>query len=164
MDACCGDTAYCGGMRVRIGFAAFSIGGVALLGAACSGSASPVSAGAGATHSELASPGQGRPMAEPSSPADVAPSVSWLRTTPEQGSPNSTVSLDVACLDNLGTVQSPVLDIGPLKGNPEGHQPWRLLGTATVRPDAVAGRYRIFTTCGASELSTDFTVVAGSPR
>lgn len=103
-------------------------------------------------------------MAEPSSPVDVAPSVSWLRATPEQGGPNSTVSLDVACLDNLGTVQSPVLDIGLLKGNPEGHQPWRLLGTATVRPDAVAGRYRIVTTCGASELSTDFTVVAGPPR
>jgi hypothetical protein len=74
------------------------------------------------------------------------------------------VSLDVACLDNLGTVQSPVLDIGPLKGNPQGHQPWRLLGTATVRPDAVAGRHRVVTTCGADELSTDFTVVAEPPR
>ena len=103
-------------------------------------------------------------MAEPSSSADAVPSVSWLRANPGQGTPNSTVSLDVACLDNLGTVQSPVLDIGPLEGNPDGHQPWRLLGTATVRPDAVAGRYRIVTTCGANELSTDFIVVAGAPR
>ena len=103
-------------------------------------------------------------MAEPSSSADAAPSVSWLRATPGQGAPNSAVSLDVACLDDLGAVQSPVLDIGPLKGNPEGHQPWRLLGTATVRSDAVAGRYRIVTTCGASELSTDFTVVAARSR
>jgi hypothetical protein len=103
-------------------------------------------------------------MAEPSSSANAAPSVSWLQATPGQGTPNSAVSLDVACLDNLGTVQSPVLDIGPLQGNPEGHQPWRLLGTAIVRPDAVAGRYRIVTTCGASELSTDFTVVAGPSR
>ncbi|MDQ4093042.1 MAG: hypothetical protein M3143_06455 [Actinomycetota bacterium] len=74
------------------------------------------------------------------------------------------MSLDVACLDNLGAVQSPVLDIGPLKGNPEGHQPWRLLGTATVRPDAAAGRYRIVATCGASELSTDFTVLTAPSR
>lgn len=103
-------------------------------------------------------------MAEPSSSADAAPSVSWLRATPGQGAPNSTVSLDVACLDNLGTVQSPVLDVGSLRGNPDGHQPWRLLGTATVRPDAVAGRYRVVATCGADELSTDFTVVAGPPR
>ncbi len=74
------------------------------------------------------------------------------------------MSLDVACLDNLGAVQSPVLDIGPLKGNPEGHQPWRLLGTATVRPDAAPGRYRIIATCGGSEIATDFTVVAGPSR
>ena len=103
-------------------------------------------------------------MTEPSSLGDAAPPVSWLRVIPGQGSPHSTVSLDVACLNNLGAVQSPVLDIGPLKGNPEGHQPWRLSGTATVRPDAVVGRYRIVTTCGASELSTDFTVVTGPPR
>lgn len=164
MEACGGDTAYCGGMRVRIGFAAFSIVGLGLLSAACSGSASPVSAGSGATRSESASPGAARPLAEPSSSADAAPSVSWLRATPGQGAPNSAVSLDVACLDDLGAVQSPVLDIGPLKSNPEGHQPWRLLGAATVRPDALAGRYRIVTTCGARELSTDFTVVAGPSR
>ncbi|MDQ4011993.1 MAG: hypothetical protein M3228_15165 [Actinomycetota bacterium] len=103
-------------------------------------------------------------MAEPSSVADGASSVSWLRATPGQGTPSSAVSLDVACLDNLGAVQSPVLDIGPLKGNPEGHQPWRLLGTATVRPDAAPGRYRIIATCGGSEIATDFTVVAGPSR
>ncbi|MGH3889803.1 MAG: hypothetical protein ACRDSZ_25110 [Pseudonocardiaceae bacterium] len=84
--------------------------------------------------------------------------------TPEWGAPSSTVSLDVACLDNLGAVQSPVLDIGSLNGNPEGHQPWHLFGAATVRPDAAPGRYRVFATCGASELSTDFTVVAGPSR
>jgi hypothetical protein len=103
-------------------------------------------------------------MTEPSSAPIGVPSVSWLRVSPEQGAPSSVVSLDVACLDDLGTVQSPVLEIGPLKGNPEGHQPWHLFGTATVRPDAAPGRYRVAATCGASELSTDFTVVAAPLR
>lgn len=102
--------------------------------------------------------------AESSSVPASAPPVSWLRVTPEQGVPNSAVSLDVACLDGLGVVQSPVLDIGTLKGDPEGHQPWHLFGTATVRPDAAPGRYRVSTTCGAGELSTDFTVVAAPSR
>lgn len=103
-------------------------------------------------------------MTESSSAPIGVPSVSWLRVAPEQGTPNSVVSLDVACLDNLGAVQSPVLDIGPLQDNPEGHQPWHLFGTATVRPDAAPGRYRVSATCGASELSTDVTVVAVPPR
>ena len=127
----------------------FSIVGLGVLSAACAGAAS--SGGTG-------------PTTGPSSvPAEV-PSVSWLRVTPAQGTASSTVALDVACLDNLGTVQSPVLDVGPLQGHPEGHQPWHLFGTATVRPDAAPGRYRVSATCGASELSTDFTVVAGPSR
>jgi hypothetical protein len=69
------------------------------------------------------------------------------------------VSLDVACLDNLGAVRSPVLDIGALKGNPDGHQPWHLFGPGTVRSDAAPGRYQISATCGTAELSTAFTVV-----
>lgn len=149
MEACGGYRAYCGGMRVRIGFAAVSIVGLGLLSAACAGHAGP---------------GAARPLAEPSSSAEGAPSVSWLRATPGQATPNSAVSLDVACLDDLGAVQSPVLDIGPLQGNPEGHQPWRLLGTATVRPEAAPGRYRIIATCGDGELATDFIVVAGPSR
>ncbi len=87
-----------------------------------------------------------------------------MRVSPQQGAPGSTVSLDVACLDNVGTVHSPVLDIGALKGNPEGHQPWRLFGTATVRSNAAAGQYQISTTCGATELSTEFTVIAPPNR
>jgi hypothetical protein len=84
--------------------------------------------------------------------------------TPQQGTPGSTLSIDLACLDNVGAVHSPVLDIGALKGNPEGHQPWRLFGTATVRSNAASGQYQISTTCGANELSTDFTVVAPPTR
>jgi hypothetical protein len=82
-----------------------------------------------------------------------------LRVSPEQGAPGSAVSLDVACLDNLGAVHSPVLDIGVLRGNPNGHQPWHLLGSGTVRLHAAPGRYQISVTCGAAELSAPFTVL-----
>ncbi|MGH3896878.1 MAG: hypothetical protein ACRDTA_01235 [Pseudonocardiaceae bacterium] len=99
------------------------------------------------------------PVIEPSSSPTVAPAVSWLRVAPGQGPPHSAVSLDVACLDNLGPVWSPVLDLGSLQADLEGHQPWHLSGTATVRPDAAPGRYRVSATCGATELSTDFTVL-----
>lgn len=82
-----------------------------------------------------------------------------MRVAPEQGVAGSAVSLDVACLDNLGTVHSPVLDIGALNGDPEGHQPWHQFGAATIRSDAAPGRHQIFATCGAEELSTAFTVL-----
>lgn len=127
---------------MRSGVAVVSIVGLGVLGVACSQAAGS------------------RPEAESSSTGETA--VSWLRVAPEQGAPNSEVSLDVACLDSLGAVHSPVLDIGPLNGDPQGHQPWRVFGTATVRPDAAPGHYRIFSTCGAGELATDFTVVAPS--
>jgi hypothetical protein len=98
---------------------------------------------------------------EPSPPLSLpsTPGVSWLRVVPEQGAPGSAVSLDVACLDNLGAVHSPVLTIGALRGNPNGHQPWHLFGSGTVRSDAAPGRYQISTTCGAAELSAPFTVL-----
>lgn len=146
-------------MSVRTGSVSFSVVSVAVLCVACSGTAGPEAAGSGAAGPEAA-----RPEAQPgSSPAD-APPVGWLRVAPEQGTPNSAVSLDVACLDDLGAVRSPVLDTGPLQGDPEGHQPWHLFGTATVRPDAAPGRYRVSAACGAGELSADFTVVAGPSR
>jgi hypothetical protein len=91
-----------------------------------------------------------------------APGVSWLRVSPEQGAPGAAVSLDVACLDSLGTVHSPVLGIGALKASPEGHQPWHLTGPATVRPDAKPGRYPVSVMCGAGALSATFSVVAAS--
>lgn len=134
-------------MSIRTSFAALSIVSLGVLAAACSGTASP--------------------STEPhSSPARATepPEVSWLRVSPEQGAAGSAVSLDVACLDNLGAVNSPVLDIGPLRGNPDGHQPWRLFGTATVASDAAAGRYRVSATCGAGEVSTGFTVVSAPSR
>lgn len=84
--------------------------------------------------------------------------MSWLRLSPQQGSPGSAVSLDVACLDTLGAVHSPILDIGPLAGNPDGHQPWRQFGTATVRAGASPGRYPVSATCGTGAVSATFTV------
>lgn len=141
MDACGGYGILAAKMNVHSGVAVLSIVGLGVLGSACSETAGSM------------------PEAESSTGATT---VSWLRVAPERGVPNSEVSLDVACLDSLGAMHSPILDIGPLNANPEGHQPWHLFGTATVRPDAAPGRYRIFSTCGASELSTDFTVVAPS--
>ncbi|MEO7196453.1 MAG: hypothetical protein ABIZ05_16840 [Pseudonocardiaceae bacterium] len=91
-------------------------------------------------------------------PLAPALGMSWLRVSPGQGAPGAAVALDVACLDNLGAVRSPVLDIGELKGNPDGHQPWHLFGTATVRPNATPGRYQITTTCGQTTLTAAFTV------
>jgi hypothetical protein len=134
MDAC----------APRVVFAIVSLG---VLVSACSGPSGP---------SPLPS------RTAPALPATALPStsgVSWLRVSPEQGAPGSAVSLDVACLDTLGVVHSPVLDIGALKGNPDGHQPWHLFGPGTVSSDAAPGRYQVSATCGAAELSTAFTVV-----
>jgi hypothetical protein len=158
-------------MRVRTGVAIASIVVVGVVGAACSGAARPTEPSSPprsiAQPPDAQSPDAQSPDAQSpelnltptSTLPPPAPGASWLRVSPQQGAAGSTVSLDVACLDNLGAVHSPVLDVGDLKGNPEGHQPWRLFGTATVRPNAAAGQYQISTTCGARELSTPFTVI-----
>jgi hypothetical protein len=143
--------AYCAGMSVRVFFVIASIAStvsVGVLTTACSRPSEPSS------RSQSSSP-----TTTPLEPPPAASGVSWLRVFPEQGAPGSAVSLDVACLDNLGAVHSPVLDIGALKGNPDGHQPWHLFGRGTVRSDAAPGRYQISATCGAAELSAVFTVV-----
>ncbi len=141
-------------MSVRTSVAAVSIVSLGVLAVACSGAARPITEPSSSPTRAI----------EPSELTAPAPSVSWLRVSPEQGAAGSAVSLDVACLDDLGAVRSPVLDIGLLKGNPDGHQPWRLFGTATVRADVAPGRYRISATCGASELFTGFTVVPAPSR
>ncbi|MGH3868176.1 MAG: hypothetical protein ACRDQ4_19040 [Pseudonocardiaceae bacterium] len=139
MDACVPRVA------LRAFFAIASIASLGVLIGACSGASEP------------SSPSSRTATSLPPMPS--ARGVSWLRMSPEQGAPGSAVSLDVACLDNLGELHSPVLDIGALKGNPDGHQPWHLFGPGTVRSDAAPGRYQISATCGAAELSTAFTVI-----
>jgi hypothetical protein len=134
-------------MSVRTGVAVISIVSLGLLTAACSGASRPTG------------PSSSPSTTKPSELTRPAPGMSWLKVFPEQGAPRSAVALDVACLDNLGTVHSSVLDIRAVQGNPQGHQPWHLFGTATVRSDATPGRYQISTTCGADELSAAFTVV-----
>lgn len=115
-----------------------------------------------------AAPKPSEPSSAPSPPAEAseptptpasAPGMSWLRVAPQEGLRNARVSLDVACQDKLGTVHSPVLDIGALQPDPMGHQPWHLTGTATVHSDAAPGQYSISATCGAEMLSAAFTVV-----
>jgi hypothetical protein len=135
-------------VRVR---AFIAIAGIVSLGmpiAACSGPSEPTPEKAGPSRTAT-------PLLSPPSTGGM----SWLRVSPEQGAPGSAVSLDVACLDKLGAVLSPVLTIGALKGNPDGHQPWHLFGAGTIRSDTVPGRYKVSATCGAVELSTAFTVV-----
>jgi len=156
------DAAYCAGMSVRAFFAIASIVSLGVLTAACSRPSEPSSSPSRST--ESSGPPSGPPSVLPSGLPTSSPGVSWLRVFPEQGAPGSAVSLDVACLDNLGAVRSPVLDIGALKGNPDGHQPWHLFGTATVRSDAAPGRYQVSTTCGTIELSTTFTALRARSR
>lgn len=156
------DAAYCAGMSVRAFFAIASIVSLGVLTAACSRPSEPGSSPSRST--ESSGPLSVLPSGPPSGLPTSSPGVSWLRVSPEQGAPGSAVSLDVACLDNLGAVRSPVLDIGALKGNPDGHQPWHLFGTATVRSDAAPGRYQVSTTCGTIELSTTFTVLRARSR
>jgi hypothetical protein len=133
-------------MNVRTGVTIVSAVSLGLIVAGCGGAA------------QRAEPSLS-PSATPEAAELSAPGVSWLKVDPEQGVVGAAVSLDVACLDNLGIVHSPVLDIGALNGDPEGHQPWHQFATATVRPDAVPGRHQIVATCGTEELSTAFTVV-----
>jgi hypothetical protein len=102
------------------------------------------------------------PVSRTSAPATSVPGTSWLRLSPQEGLRGATVSLDVACLDNLGVVRSPVLEVGALRSDPDGHQPWHLTGTATVRSDAVPGQYPVSANCGNDQLSAVFTVVPHS--
>jgi hypothetical protein len=152
-------------MSVRTFSAIAGVVSLGMLTTACSVAARPTepssSPGQSTSSSQSTSPSQ---TAEPPELTTSVPGLSWLRVSPEQGAPGSAVSLDVACLDNLSAVHSSVLDVGALKGNPDGHQPWHLFGTATVRSDAKPGRYSVSTTCGASELSTAFTVLPAPSR
>lgn len=133
-------------VRMRV-----AIVGVGVLAVACSAAPTP---------SEPVTPPSRTlaPSEEPATTPAPDPGVSYLRVTPEEGRANATVTLDVACLDTLGPVRSPVLDIGALQADPAGHQPWRQTGTATVRSDATPGEYEISATCGTETLLAVFTV------
>ena len=135
-------------MNVQTSVAVVSLGVVAV---ACSAAPKP---------SEPSSaPSPPLEASEPTPAPTSEPGVSWLRVAPQEGLRGARVSLDVACLDDLGPVHSPVLDIGALQPEPAGHQPWHRTGTATVHPDAAPGQYSISATCGAEMLSAAFTVV-----
>lgn len=125
--------------------------GVGVLAVACAGTPEPVDG--------KPSPGRSTAPAEATTTPVPAPGVSWLRLSPQEGLRGATVKLDVACLDDLGAVHSPVLEVGALQPDPNGHQPWHLLGTATVRPDAAPGAYPVSAACGTQQLAATFTVV-----
>lgn len=153
-------------MRLRTGVVTASIVVLGAFTAGCSGAAPPPGPRTLPSRTVTPSPSVDvSPSTQPSAELNgPAPGMNWVRVSPAQGTPGSTVSLDVACLDKLGAVRSPVLDIGAVAPNPDGHQPWHLFGSATVRPDAAPGRYQISTTCGTSDLYTPFTVLAAPPR
>jgi hypothetical protein len=138
-------------MSVRSVVATVSIVSVGVLAAACAGTPRPADV--------TPSPSRTTAASEPPTTPAPAPGVSWLRVAPQEGLRGATVKVDVACLDDLGAVHSPVLDIGALQPDPNGHQPWHLFGTATVRPDAALGSYPVSVACGTQQLSATFTVV-----
>ncbi|HET9889181.1 MAG TPA: hypothetical protein VFQ42_01650 [Mycobacterium sp.] len=125
--------------------------GMGVLAVACAGTPEPVDG--------RPSPGRSTAPAEATTTPVPAPGVSWLRLSPQEGLRGATVKLDVACLDDLGAVHSPVLEVGALQPDPNGHQPWHLLGTATIRPDAAPGAYPVSAACGTQQLAATFTVV-----
>jgi hypothetical protein len=138
-------------MRVRTVAASIGIASVGMLAAACAGTASPTD---GRT-----TPSRATAPPVPATTSASAPGENWLRLSPQEGLRNATVKLDVACLDELGAVHSPVLDVGALQPDPNGHQPWHVFGTATVRPDAPVGAFPVAASCGTQQLTATFTVV-----
>ncbi|HZS21726.1 MAG TPA: hypothetical protein VFA63_12175, partial [Pseudonocardiaceae bacterium] len=138
-------------MRVWTVVASVGIASVGMLAVACTGTPSPTDV--------RSSPGRTVTPQVPTTTPSPALGESWLRLSPQEGLRNATVKLDVACLDDLGAVRSPVLDVGALQPDPNGHQPWHLFGTATVRPDAPVGAFPVSATCGVRQLTATFTVV-----
>ncbi|MBV9059545.1 MAG: hypothetical protein JO296_07845 [Pseudonocardiales bacterium] len=138
-------------MRVRIVVASVSIASVGMLAAACAGAASRTDV--------RSTPSRTTTSPVPATTPAPTSGGSWLRLSPQEGLRNATVKLDVACLDDLGAVRSPVLDVAALQPDPNGHQPWHLFGTATVRPDAPLGAFPVSATCGTQQLTATFTVV-----
>jgi hypothetical protein len=138
-------------MRARTVVVSVSIAGVGLLAAACAGNTS-------STEVKVSPSRTSTPAMQATTP-ESAPGASWLRLSPQEGLRNATVKLDVACLDDLGAVHSPVLDVGALQPDPNGHQPWHVFGTATVRPDAPFGAFPVSANCGPQQLTATFTVV-----
>jgi hypothetical protein len=136
---------------MRIVVATAGIVGAGMLAAACAGTASRTDV------RSTPSPITTSPV--PATPPAPTSGESWLRLSPQEGLRNATVKLDVACLDDLGAVRSPVLDVAALQPDPNGHQPWHLFGTATVRPDAPFGTFPVSATCGTQQLTATFTVV-----
>jgi hypothetical protein len=138
-------------MSIRTVVVTAGIISVGLLAVGCAGSAKPADVTPSPSHATI--PSEATPT-----PAQ-APGLSWLRLSPQEGLRGATVKLDVACLDSLGEVHSPVLDVGALQPDPNGHQPWHLFGSATVRPDAAPGAYPVSAACGTQQLSATYTVV-----
>lgn len=100
------------------------------------------------------------PAAASTSSATPAPVPRWIEVSPSSGSPGDRLSVEIACDVQPGAIRSMALTATTPQRNADGHQPWALFATATVRPVA-AGRYPVTVTCGGQQLATTLTVPTG---
>jgi hypothetical protein len=71
------------------------------------------------------------------------------------------VAAQASCAEtDEATLSSPVLQTVTLAPDPEGHQPWALHGSTTVRDDAEPGDYPVSAHCAAGPVETTLTVLA----
>ncbi len=83
-----------------------------------------------------------------------------LALNPTAAMPGQTVVVTAACDAGDGApLTSPVLEPVVLTADPEGHQPWALLGTTTVSQDARPGDYEVSADCDGGAVSTTLTVL-----
>lgn len=87
-----------------------------------------------------------------------------LILTPGRAPRGATVTVQAACDTEPGPVTSPALSMGPLRRDPNGHQPWALRATGTVRPNAEPGPHPVMVTCGEQTLRATFTVLTDARR
>ncbi|MBP2471831.1 hypothetical protein JOF53_000703 [Crossiella equi] len=88
----------------------------------------------------------------------------FVVVTPAQGTAGQHVTVQVGCPRQPDPVVSRALALGALTRDPQGHQPWALRATGTVRRDVTPGVYEVSTTCTGVALRTTFVVRAGEPQ
>ncbi|MPZ66692.1 MAG: hypothetical protein GEU83_14670 [Pseudonocardiaceae bacterium] len=83
-----------------------------------------------------------------------------LALNPATVAPGQTVIATAACgAGDEATLASPVLAPVVLTADPDGHQPWALHGTTTVRQDAQPGDHDVVADCDGGAVSTVLTVL-----
>ncbi|MEV4315230.1 hypothetical protein [Actinocrispum sp. NPDC049592] len=88
----------------------------------------------------------------------------WV--VPGVARPGQHVTVQVNCAAEGGSVRSAVLSAGRLAANPDGHQPWAVFATGTVKSTAKPGKYDVTTVCEGRTRTGTITVrqVAQKPK